>query len=124
MSAIKFLIDENVPIQICEILSRRGYEFKRTKSGLKNSEILKLALLEDRIIVTGDRDFIFCVRKDVDRKVRRLVIICHPLNWIKAISFIDKNLSKILELFKYDTVIIIKEHGITINVPHGIIMEF
>ena|ERR1700690_268528 len=58
---MRFLIDENLPVEIKELLSRRGYDavhaLDRFKPGRSDKIIFKTAQKEHRLIVTCDLDF-------------------------------------------------------------------
>ena len=59
------LIDENVPKSVYTELKRRGYDVKHVifiKRGLKDKEIIDLANIEGRIIITLDEDFVHLSR--------------------------------------------------------------
>lgn len=57
---MKFLVDENIGKSIVGHLKNTGYDviwIKEVRLGMPDSDILKLALKEKRVIVTYDRDF-------------------------------------------------------------------
>ncbi len=58
---VKFLLDENIPYALMEFLDNKGYIAhhlkKMGKSGIKNSEVYKIAEQNKMWIVTGDADF-------------------------------------------------------------------
>lgn len=58
--SLKFLIDENIPREIEDLLVNMGYEvysIRRNNPGLNDLEIISLSLREHWIIVTFDLDF-------------------------------------------------------------------
>lgn len=54
---MKFLIDENVCLEVSEYLRAEGHDVKRVPSGAKNGEVIKLALADKRVLVTSDGHF-------------------------------------------------------------------
>jgi len=58
---MRFLIDENLPIEIKALLHRRGHNathaLDRTKPGRSDSALYRIAQKERRVIVTCDLDF-------------------------------------------------------------------
>ena len=56
-SKSKFLLDENVRIELAEFLNDTGADALRVPKGLKNGRIATLSLKECRIVVTNDEDF-------------------------------------------------------------------
>ena len=54
---MKFLLDENVRFEVSNFLTSEGYDVKRTPSGIKNGQVIKLAVDERRILVTSDVHF-------------------------------------------------------------------
>ncbi|WP_413172897.1 DUF5615 family PIN-like protein [Anabaena azotica] len=60
---MKFLIDAQLPVRIADLLVTLGYDVIHTKNlPLKNStsdsEINKISILEKRIVITKDKDFL------------------------------------------------------------------
>ena len=56
-SKCKFLLDENVRIELAEYLHETGADAVRVPKGLKNGRIAALSLKEGRIVVTNDEVF-------------------------------------------------------------------
>jgi len=57
---LKFLLDENVPYSLYRFLKEQKYDVVRAQNiqrGLPDTELLKIAKNEDRILVTLDKDF-------------------------------------------------------------------
>lgn len=64
---MKLLADENIPSSVVRALSDGGYDilWVRTESpGSSDSDIMKLACSENRLILTYDKDFGELVMKD------------------------------------------------------------
>ncbi len=57
---IRLLADENFPLASIEVLEAKNYDvlsIAKIHSGITDSEIIKLANHEERLILTFDRDF-------------------------------------------------------------------
>lgn len=53
----KFLIDENVRIELFRFLQKKGFDSKLTPKAGSDSKLLAISKAEKRIIVTNDYDF-------------------------------------------------------------------
>lgn len=56
----RFLLDENVPVDLAAALARRGHEAAPLPSELRaadDADVLRHAVREDRVLVTLDTDF-------------------------------------------------------------------
>lgn len=57
----KFLLDENMPLALCEFLENKGFHVDHLKTldkgGIKNGEVYKIAEIENAWIITRDSDF-------------------------------------------------------------------
>lgn len=58
---MKFLTDENIAISVVKDLRKAGFDVKDIKEedlyGTSDNEILKIAINENRIVITHDKDF-------------------------------------------------------------------
>lgn len=54
---MRFLLDENIHAGLTAFLASLGHDATRVPSGIRNGEVLALAVREDRILVTHDKDF-------------------------------------------------------------------
>ncbi len=58
---IRFLADENIANSVIDSLRKLGFDVKDLKEenlhGLKDSEVLEVAIKENRIIIAHDKDF-------------------------------------------------------------------
>jgi predicted nuclease of predicted toxin-antitoxin system len=65
---MRFLLDESAEVRIATFLANNGHDVKVVQRdfavGLSDDEILRLALAEDRIVITNDRDFGDLVYRD------------------------------------------------------------
>ncbi|MEI6369259.1 MAG: DUF5615 family PIN-like protein [Nostocales cyanobacterium ELA608] len=68
---MKFLIDAQLPERIANLLEKSGYDVVHTKNlplqnATPDSEINKLSIIEQRIVITKDKDFLdsFLIKKE------------------------------------------------------------
>lgn len=57
---IKFLADENFPLESIDLIQSRGYDILsvlRSHRGIPDEEVIRIANLEQRLILTFDADF-------------------------------------------------------------------
>lgn len=94
-----FLLDENVSNNLKKHLKSKGYAVitvqELNKRGIKNSQLLKLARNENRILITYDKDFLSLKLKPEDSLI---IINIHPLideNVLPAFNIILQSLSTI-----------------------------
>jgi predicted nuclease of predicted toxin-antitoxin system len=59
--SIKFVLDENIPYALIDLLKKRGFDVqhlkKMGKQGIKNGEVYEIAENEKGWIITRDADF-------------------------------------------------------------------
>lgn len=55
---MRLLVDENVHAGLISILASAGHDAIRVPSGIRNGEVIAMAVAEGRILVTHDRDFL------------------------------------------------------------------
>jgi predicted nuclease of predicted toxin-antitoxin system len=114
-SKFKFLLDENVHVELYRFLEREEVDVKVGEKGLKNGELAQLCLRERRIFVTNDQDFTN-YSKDKILGVVWLRIPQNDLdNLLKSFSMLLRKCSKfegnliILEPEKFDIFQLAKE---------------
>lgn len=70
---MKFLADENISPVVVEQLRKRGYDVfdikEEGKRGLADNEIAKLAVKEERIIITQDKTFPYAINPSLKTKI-------------------------------------------------------
>ncbi|HLB60820.1 MAG TPA: DUF5615 family PIN-like protein [Patescibacteria group bacterium] len=57
---MKFIVDENVHLDVYHFLYRKGFDVVSVSlksPSITDKEVLRIALREQRIIITGDKDF-------------------------------------------------------------------
>ena len=63
--SLKFLLDENVHHNLYNFLKKSRFDVKIPRKGLTDTEISKLSLKENRILITNDSDFEVIPKKDI-----------------------------------------------------------
>lgn len=53
----KFLLDENVRIELYKFLREKGVDVKLASKGLNNGKLAEFCMSEQRILITNDGDF-------------------------------------------------------------------
>ena len=90
LSSFRFLLDENVSNNLRRLLITKGHDVvtvqELNKRGVKNSELMELARLKNRILISYDKDFIY-FKHEIDNFL--IIIDIHPL--------IDENVLPIFE---------------------------
>ncbi len=88
----RFLLDENVSNNLKKNLVLKGHDVitvqDLNKSGAKNSELMELARIEKRNLITYDKDFIY-FKYNIDNYL--IIIDIHPL--------IDENVLPVFQNF-------------------------
>ena len=95
----KFLLDENVSINLRNLLISKGYDAitvqELNKRGAKNSILQEIARKESRVLITYDKDFVGSKYESDDHII---IVDIHPL--------IDENVlprfEKFLSSFSFD----------------------
>ncbi len=57
---MKFLANENIPLASCKYLENKGWDIVHigvTNMGVSDEEVMEMAIEENRIIITFDRDY-------------------------------------------------------------------
>ena len=61
----KFLLDENVRIELSNFLKRRGIDVKLHTKSATDSFVASLSKREQRVLVTNDEDFCECSKDEI-----------------------------------------------------------
>lgn len=93
-----FLLDENVDIRVGKFLEQEGHDVAFVPKGIRNGEVLALAVKEHRILVTHDTDFLdaFIIHKNLSLVI--VVMRIHPPTKeaiIAALSALSPHLSSV-----------------------------
>ena len=62
---IRFLLDENVRIELTKFLAERGIDFATAKKSSGDKTLAGISLAEERVVVTNDTDFSEMCKGDV-----------------------------------------------------------
>ncbi|MBD2690999.1 DUF5615 family PIN-like protein [Anabaena catenula] len=100
---MKFLIDAQLPMRIANLLENLGCDVIHTKNlPLKNatsdSEINKISILEQRIVITKDKDFLdsFLIKQE---PYKLLMITTGNISNKQIEQLFLQNITQIIELF-------------------------
>ncbi|MFO0053450.1 MAG: DUF5615 family PIN-like protein [Dolichospermum sp.] len=104
---MKFLIDAQLPERIANLLEKSGYVVVHTKNlplqnATPDSEINKLSIIEQRIVITKDKDFLdsFLIKKE---PYKLLLITTGNISNKQIEQIFIQNISQMVELFmNYD----------------------
>jgi predicted nuclease of predicted toxin-antitoxin system len=101
---MKFLIDAQLPFALCKHLLNRGFDIIHTdnlpnKEFTSDSEIRKISVSENRIVITKDADFLDSYYiKSIPPKL--LLVTTGNIRNRDLITLFDLNISKITSLFE------------------------
>jgi predicted nuclease of predicted toxin-antitoxin system len=100
---MKFLIDAQLPMRIAHLLEKLGYDVIHTKNlplqnATPDSEINKLSILEQRIVITKDKDFLdsFLIKQE---PYKLLLITTGNISNKQIEQLFLENITQIVELF-------------------------
>lgn len=113
---MKFLANENIPWNVVKELQNKGYEITRVdefQKGMSDTEVLKLSVEQDRILLTFDKDF---GEKVFRSKTTAKGIILLRFS-SRSIAFIIQRITHLLEKFPdlEDNFIVVEEDKIRIR---------
>jgi len=110
---IKFLADENVPLQVVDALRQARYEVTTVSEaahpGMKNEEFAKLSIQLVMVIITRDADFIR-LKQPLMRQLR-FVYIGLSGDPDSTAQQVLKNIDRSISLLYRHTMAIIDEEG-------------
>lgn len=116
--SIKFLLDENIPFALVDLLQSRGFDVqhlkKMGKQGIRNGEVYEIAEHEQRWIVTRDADF-QNLRRFYQYHVAGIVLF--KLTRSKTMYLLNamtKLLEKQRDKFNRKNLIIVEDYGVKI----------
>ncbi len=96
-TSLKFLLDENVDIRIASFLQEKGFSTLGCPKGLKNGDVIALAIEEKRILLTNDTDFTQPHHTEKKDTPGIIVFRIHPPDKEKLCKALDNLLSKVKE---------------------------
>lgn len=110
-----FLLDENVPISIKDVIRELGFDVLTLHDfdmlGIRNGEVAKLALKEKAIIITLDSDFLE-LNKNLQKKSRIIYIKIHPRDPKKIRELLYDGLKKYTSKLNVPCKLIITEENL------------
>lgn len=97
MSNIKFLLDENIRIEVKEFLESKGFLTEYAPKGISNGKLASLAKEKKYVLVSRDHDFINSVLFPPNQFSGIIVLSVHPPTVEKLIKGSELLLSKVKE---------------------------
>ena len=116
---MRVLVDAHLPKRLSEFLSAREIESKHTldlpkKNATPDSEIIRFADDENRIVISKDSDFLDNYILDGSPK-KLLIVSTGNINNQNLIQLFEKNLESLKSLFEENSVIEIDEEEIQVH---------
>ena len=116
---MRVLVDAHLPKRLSEFLSAREIESKHTldllkKNATPDSEIIRFADDENRIVISKDSDFLDNYILDGSPK-KLLIVSTGNINNRNLIQLFEKNLESLKSLFEENSVIEIDEEEIQVH---------
>jgi len=116
---VRVLVDAHLPKRLSEFLSAREIESKHTldlpkKNATPDSEIIRFADDENRIVISKDSDFLDNYILDGSPK-KLLIVSTGNINNRNLIQLFEKNLESLKSLFEENSVIEIDEEEIQVH---------
>lgn len=104
---MKFLLDANLPFKLSYLLKEKGYDVVHTddlphKERTKDKEINEISVLQNRIVITKDFDFLDShLITNIPDKL--LLVTTGNITNKSLFEIFENNIEKVVELFKtYD----------------------
>ena len=94
---MKFIVDENIPFEVFQILKDKGLDITSVTSEYKrlsDDEILSKAVKEKRVIITFDKDFGKMIFKEKKNSFGVVLLRIRP----QSVDYILSQLTKVLDL--------------------------
>lgn len=117
---MRFLLDENVPLSVKEIINNLGHEAITLKDekqlGIKNGEVVELSLKRNAIIITLDSDFLL-LNKELQKRSKIVYIKIHPRDPKIIITIFQKYLDDVVSKLNKPGKIILSEKKIKFEIP-------
>jgi len=85
------LVDENIPLGVISVLSRKGFDAKRIKPSSKDGQVFELAKSEERVLLTLDKHFLNKIKFPPKESSGIIFLKIHPPT-IDSIIFLLKRL--------------------------------
>lgn len=116
---MRVLVDAHLPKRLSEVLSAHDIESKHTldlpkKNATPDTEIIRFADDEDRIVISKDSDFLDNYILEGSPK-KLLIVSTGNINNRNLIQLFEKNLETLKSLFEENSVIEIDEEEIRVH---------
>ena len=116
---MRVLVDAHLPKRLSEVLSAHDIESKHTldlpkKNATPDTEIIRFADNEDRIVISKDSDFLDNYILEGSPK-KLLIVSTGNINNRNLIQLFEKNLETLKSLFEENSVIEIDEEEIRVH---------
>jgi len=92
---MKFLLDENVGSEVETFLMKSGHDIKRVASGSENGEVMRVASVEKRVLITHDIHFSNILMYPPNRHSGIIRIRIHPPSPDRVVSALRRLLNKV-----------------------------
>jgi predicted nuclease of predicted toxin-antitoxin system len=116
---VKFIIDAQLPMGLCEWLCQQGHDCIHTmhltnKNRTSDAELLLLAEVDSRVIVTKDSDFLdsFYIKNQPNKL---LLVSTGNLSNANLLLLFSANHSRLIDLFKDHRLIEIDKQNLTVH---------
>ncbi len=94
-NSLKFLLDENIRIEVKEFLESKGYSAEYAPKGTKNSHLASLAKERKLVLLTRDTDFLNSALFPPQEFFGIIVFVIHPPTVEKLIGALSSLLPEI-----------------------------
>lgn len=108
---MKFLIDENIRLEVSEYLITEGHDVKRVPSGIQNGNVIKLAVADRRILITSDVHFSNILMYPPHKYNGIIRFKIHPPSAVKEVNALKKLLLEVSSQSKFDKRLFVVEEN-------------
>ncbi len=116
---MKFLVDAQLPVRLAIFLRSAGYDTIHTKDlALQNAtpdtKINSLSMLENRIVITKDRDFFdsFLIRQE---PYKLLLVTTGNISNNELMTLFINNLSQLVQLLEANSLVEMSRNSIIVH---------
>lgn len=108
---MKFLVDENIRLEVAEFLIKEGHDVKRAVHGIRNGEVIRTALNDNRILVTSDLHFSNILMYPPQKYCGIIRFKIHPPSAAKEIEALKKLLLRFSSPSEFDKKLVVLEEN-------------
>ncbi len=116
---MKFIVDAQLPISISDLLNSKGFDSIHTlelpdKNCTSDKQILELALIEKRVVITKDNDFLesYLVKKEPEKLI---VVRTGNIKNAELRKIFDNNIAHIVHLLKHNSLVEVDKTSIIVH---------